>query len=104
VYGWAASLVGLLASGGCGSDVNVTVRFTSGTVSETARCGPNGGQFPLRQPNGLVISIFVTDDTTIVRAGFSAPAGCSDIDAGDHASVTGVDDKGGLRAERVELD
>jgi hypothetical protein len=97
-------LVALLASGGCGSDVGVAVHFTSGTVSETARCGPDGGEFTLRQPEGLVVSIFVTDDTTIVHAGFSAPAGCGDIAKGDHASVTGTDEGGGIRAERVELD
>ena len=97
-------LAALLAAGGCGSDVGVAVRFTSGTVSETARCGPDGGQFPLRQPDGLVVSIFITDDTTIVHAGFSAPAGCGDIAKGGHVSVTGTDDRGGIRAERVDLD
>jgi hypothetical protein len=97
-------LVALLVSGGCGSDASVAVHFTSGTVNETARCGPSGGQFPIRQPDGLVVSVFVTDDTTIVRAGFSAPAGCEDIAKGDHASVTGVADRGGIRADRVDLD
>jgi hypothetical protein len=60
-----------LAQGGCGDGGRVSVHFNSGTVSETARCSGNRGEFPLRRPNGLSVIIIVTDQTTIVRADFT---------------------------------
>jgi hypothetical protein len=78
------------------------VRFTSGTVSETAQCAGERGQFPLRQPDGLVVTILITEDTTIVRADFT-PATCGDVVKGKQVSVRGPDDDGRIRADEVEL-
>ncbi len=73
-----AALLLVLASAACGDDVSLSVRFSSGTVSETAQCGGGGGRFPLLQQDGLTVTVLITDDTTIVRADFS-PASCGDV-------------------------
>jgi hypothetical protein len=91
-----------LAAGGCGDGGSIAVHFTSGTVSETARCSGNRGEFPLRQSDGLSVIIIVTDQTTIVRANFTAGA-CSDIVAGKEASVRGSNESAGIRATEIEL-
>jgi hypothetical protein len=91
-----------LVPGGCGDDGSIAVHFTSGTVSETARCSGDRGEFPLRQSDGLTVVIIVTDQTTIVRADFSAGA-CSDIIAGKEASVRGSNQSGGIRATEIEI-
>jgi hypothetical protein len=91
-----------LAPGGCGDGGSISVHFTSGTVSETARCSANRGEFPLRQSDGLTVIIIVTDQTTIVRADFT-PVGCSDIVEGKEASVRGSNESGGIRATEIEI-
>jgi hypothetical protein len=97
----AVASLALAAALGCGTDVSI--RFISGTVSETASCDGRDGRFPLRQSDGLTVVVIVTDETTIVRAGTSFRAGCDDIVAGDGASVRGSDDQGDIRADEVEL-
>jgi len=96
---WA--LLGL-GAGGCGTDANVSVHLTTGTVSETAQCSGGRGEFPLRQADGLEVIVVVTDDTTIVRANFT-PATCSDITAGAQASVQGSNQSGRIQATEVEI-
>jgi len=91
-----------LAHWGCGDNGSISVHFTSGTVSETARCSGNRGEFPLRQSDGLEVIIIVTDETTIVRANFNA-ANCSDIVAGTQASVRGSNQSGGIQATEIEI-
>jgi hypothetical protein len=91
-----------LGSAACGDDVSLSVRFSSGTVSETAQCSGGRGQFPLRQQDGLSVTILITDDTTIVRANFT-PATCGDLVKGERVSVRGADDDGRIRANEVEL-
>jgi hypothetical protein len=97
-----ATLLLVLASAGCGDDVSLSVRFSSGTVSETAQCGGSGGRFQLRQQDGLTVTVLITEDTTIVRADFS-PASCADVVKGEQVSVRGADDGGRIRADEVEL-
>lgn len=63
----------ILLSFGCGDDVSLSVRVSSGIVSETAQCRGNGGEFPLRQQDGLTVVIIITERTTIVRADFLPP-------------------------------
>jgi hypothetical protein len=91
-----------LAPGGCDNDGSISVHFTSGTVSETARCSGSRGEFPLRQSDGLSVIIIVTENTTIVRADFT-PGGCSDIVEGKEASVRGSNEAGGVRATEIEI-
>ena len=91
-----------LGPGACGTDTNVSVRFTSGTVSETAQCRGSRGEFPLRQADGLEVIIIVTNETTIVRANFT-PATCGDIVAGTQASVRGSNQSGRIQATEIEL-
>ncbi len=97
-----AALLLALGLAGCGDDIHLSVRFSSGTVSETAQCSGGGGQFQLRQPDGLLVTILITDDTTIVRADFT-PATCADVVKGERASVRGSDDDGRIRANEIEL-
>jgi hypothetical protein len=92
----------ILLSFGCGDDVSLSVRFSSGIVSETAQCRGNGGEFPLRQQDGLTVVIIISERTTIVRADFS-PAACTDVIEGERASVRGSDDQGHIQADEVEL-
>ena len=91
-----------LGSAGCGDDVSLSVRFSSGTVSETAQCGGGRGQFQLRQQDGLSVTILITEDTTIVRADFT-PATCGDLVKGERVSVRGPEDDGRIRADEVQL-
>jgi hypothetical protein len=91
-----------LAAGGCGNDGSISVHFTSGTVSETARCSASRGEFALRQSNGLTVTVIVTDQTTIVRADFT-PGNCNDIVEGKEASVRGSDESAGFRATEIEI-
>src|SRR5262249_25668279 len=91
-----------LAQGGCGDGGSISVHFTSGTVSETARWSGNPGALTLRQSDGLTVIVIVTDQTTIVRADFT-PAGCSDIVEGREASVRGSDESAGFRATDIEI-
>jgi hypothetical protein len=97
-----ATLLLVLASAACGDDVSLSVRFSSGTVSETAQCAGGGGRFPLLQQDGLTVTVLITDDTTIVRADFR-PASCGDLVKGEQVSVRGTDDGGRIRADEVEL-
>ena len=61
----------------CGSDTSVSIRFSSGTITDDARCSGGVGNFPLEQQNGLVVVVIVTDDTpTIVHASSGKPARC----------------------------
>jgi hypothetical protein len=91
-----------LGSAACGSDTNVSVHFTSGTVSETAQCRGSRGEFPLRQTDGLEVIVVVTDETTIVRANFT-PGTCDDIVAGTQASVRGSNQSGRIQATEIEI-
>jgi hypothetical protein len=97
-----ATILLALASAACGDDVSLSVRFSSGTVSETAQCAGGGGRFPLLQQDGLTVTVLITDDTTIVRADFS-PASCRDVVKGEQVSVRGADDGGRIRADEIEL-
>jgi len=55
-----------LAPGGCGDDGSISVHFTSGTVSKTARCSGNRGEFPLTQSDGL--SVRGSNESAGIRA------------------------------------
>jgi hypothetical protein len=99
---WVVSslLLGLVA---CGSDTSVSIRFSSGTITDTAHCSGGDGQFPLEQQNGLVVIIIVTDNTTIIHASSGKPARCADLTEGTRANVQGADDNGDIRADQVEI-
>jgi hypothetical protein len=96
----ASLLAGLVA---CGSDTSVSIRFSSGTITDNARCSGGGGNFPLEQQNGLVVIVIVTDDTTIIHASSGKPARCPDLTEGTRANVQGSDDNGDIRANQVEI-
>jgi hypothetical protein len=99
---WLVSLLlaGLVA---CGSDTSVSIRFSSGTITDNARCSGGGGNFPLEQQNGLVVIVIVTDDTTIIHASSGEPARCADLTEGMRANVQGSDDNGDIRANQVDI-
>jgi hypothetical protein len=94
-------LLGLVA---CGSDSSFfSIRFSSGTITDSAHCSGGSGQFPLEQQNGLVIVVIVTDNTTIIHASSGKPARCPDLIEGVRANVRGTDDNGDIRADQVEI-
>jgi hypothetical protein len=99
---WLVSLL-LLGLVACGSDTSVSIRFSSGTITDNAQCSGGGGNFPLEQQNGLVVIVIVTDDTTIVHASSGKPARCADLTEGTRASVQGRDENGGIRADQVDI-
>jgi hypothetical protein len=93
----------LLTFVACGSDTSVSIRFSSGTITDNAQCSGGGGNFPLEQQNGLVVVVIVTDDTTIVRVSSGKPARCTDLTEGTRANVQGTDDNGSIRADQVDI-
>ena len=93
-------LLGLVC---CGTDTSVSIRFSSGTISDNATCSGGGGNFPLEQQDGLVVIVIVTDDTTIVHASSGEPARCADLTEGTRASAQGTDDNGDIRANQVDI-
>lgn len=100
---WLLSLL-LLGVVSCGSDASfLSIRFSSGTIIDDARCSGGGGHFPLEQQGGLVVIVIVTEDTTIIRASSGAPARCLDLTEGTRASVQGTDDNGDIRANQVDI-
>ena len=79
------------------------IRFSSGTITDDARCSGGVGSFPLEQQNGLVVVVIVTDDTTIVHASSGKPARCVDLTEGTRANVQGMDDNGEIQADQVNM-
>ena len=102
LIGWFVSAF-LLMFVACGSDTSVSIRFSSGTITDNAQCAGGGGTFPLEQQNGLVVVIIVTDNTTIVHASSGRPARCADLTEGTRANVQGTDDNGDIRADQVDI-
>jgi hypothetical protein len=100
---WLLSLL-FLGLVSCGSDASfVSIRFSSGTIIDDARCSGGGGNFPLEQQGGLVVIVVITDDTTIVHASSGKPARCFDLTEGTRANVQGRDDNGDIRADQVDI-
>ena len=93
-------LLGLVS---CGSGTSLSIHFSSGTITDDARCSGGGGSFPLEQQDGLVVIVIVTDDTTIVHASSGKPAPCVDLTKGTRASVQGTNDHGDILADEVSI-
>ena len=87
----------------CGTDTSLSIRFSSGTITNDARCSGGGGNFPLEQQDGLVVIVIVRDDTTIVHASSGIPARCADLVEGTRANVQGTDDNGEIQADQVDI-
>jgi hypothetical protein len=93
-------LLGLVS---CGSGTSLSVHFSSGTITDNARCSGGGGDFPLEQQDGLVVIVIVRDDTTIVHASSGEPGRCADLTEGTRASVQGTNDDGRIQADEVSI-
>jgi hypothetical protein len=91
-----------LAVSGCGDD-GVFIFITNfGTIDSDAVCSPSGGQFPLRQQQGLVVLVVFNSDSAIILSNGSHGT-CHDLTAGSRASVRGVDEHGQIRATDVHI-
>lgn len=95
-------LLAVLAAGwpGCGTDVIIVANF--GTVVSDADCVDGGGQFPLRQQQGLVVVVILDENSTILRPD-GAAGRCSDLKAGREVSVSGSEQGSGILAGTVQL-
>ena len=87
---------------GCGSDAIIIFRTNLGTVDANATCGAHGGQFPLREQNGLVIVVILDDSSSVLLAN-GIQGSCSNVTAGSQASVSGKQENGALHATQVRL-
>jgi hypothetical protein len=95
-------LVLVWISAGCGDDVVVFFRTSLGTIDSDATCTGNGGEFPLRQQQGLVVLIVLDADSAIVLANGTAGT-CHDLTAGNRASVRGQEEHGRFLASEVYI-
>ena len=87
----------------CGTDTSLSIHFSSGTITDNARCSGGGGDFPLEQQDGLVVIVIVRDDTTIVHASSGEPGRCADLTEGTRASVQGTNNGGRIQADEVSI-
>lgn len=95
-----AALTILLAA--CGSDVSLSIRTSFGTIDDPPSCAGSGGSFSFEEDGGLVIVVFLDDDTVIRDAG-GDPADCADLTRGTEARVRGAGDDDQLRADQVDI-
>jgi hypothetical protein len=78
----------LSALAACG-DGTFIIAFNSGIIAGPPQCSGGGGQFPLQQSGGLEVLVVITDNTSIVVAGFGGS--CTDLAAGQAVEVAGRD-------------
>src|SRR5260370_39148576 len=89
-----------LAPLGCGDDTVILFRTNLGTIDQNADCTAGGGQFPLRQQEGLIVIVVLDTDSSIFLAD-GLIGTCSDLTAGTRTSVRGSEDHGRIRASEV---
>ena len=83
---WRRLLLALaLCLAACG-DATFVVRFNSGLIAGSPRCDSTGGEFDLRDQQGLVL-VIITNGTDIFIAGSFGT--CTDLAAGNRVDVTG---------------
>jgi hypothetical protein len=87
---------------GCGDGTVILFRTNLGTIDRDATCSPTGGEFPLRQLQGLVVIVIFDSDSAIVLPN-GKPGTCDDLVAGARANVSGIDEDGSIRASEVHL-
>jgi len=90
-----------LAIAGCGDGV-VIISTNLGIVAADASCQNNGGEFNLRNDQGLFVLVVLNSNSTIVLANGTAGT-CTDLTAGAHASVRGAESNGQITARQVSL-
>jgi hypothetical protein len=87
---------------GCGDGASVSFGTTFGNVIAEPSCSGSRGRFGLQESQGLTVTVFVTENTTIVRANGSF-GGCNDIPAGSPVRVRGREGGGGIDAQEVQV-
>jgi len=86
----------------CGDGVIFFQLNTTGTVVSDADCHGSGGDFPLRNQQGLVLLVIINSDTVIFLSN-GLHGGCRDITAGAPVQVRGVEEKSEITASQVDL-
>ena len=97
---WVVALA--LAALSCGNDGVILFRTNLGAVDSDATCMGSGGQFPLRQQEGLIVLVILDDDSTVVLADGTLGA-CGALKAGIRVSVRGAADGDRIRAHEVHI-
>jgi len=86
----------------CGSDVTLELRTSFGTIDDPPSCIGDGGSFSFEEEGGLVIVVFLDDDT-VIRAPDGDPADCEDLKTGTEARVRGDGDDDRIDADEVDI-
>ena len=95
------SLVLMLFVAGCGDSV-IFFQLNTGSAISDAACHDGGGDFPLRNQQGLVLLVIINSDTVIFLSN-GLHGGCRDITAGAPVEVRGVEKKGEITASQINL-
>ena len=86
---------------GCGSDGVFIISFNSGIIAGDPSCRTDGGQFNLRDQEGLVLLVILTSNTHIVVGG--TPGTCRDLNPNAPVKVGGPRDGDRIRAQSVQV-
>jgi hypothetical protein len=98
---FAGVAIFLLAStGGCGDEVIVVFSTSFGTIIGDPDCP--GGQFDLRDQEGLIVIVLLDSSSTIILAN-NSPGACSDLGAGLTVRVTGERSGSRITASEVRV-
>src|SRR5262249_46318663 len=87
---------------GCGDNGIIIVQTNFGTITSNATCDSHGGQFPLRQENGLIVLVILGDSSKIFLSN-GIQGSCGNLTAGSHATVQTHDQHPPLHATEVRL-
>jgi hypothetical protein len=99
---WILAALWTLACLGCGDGTSVSFATSFGSVTAEPYCSGPRGRFGLQESEGLTVTVFVTENTTIVRANGSFGA-CNDITAGSPVRVRGREGDGRIDAQEVQV-
>jgi hypothetical protein len=87
---------------GCGSDGVFIISFTSGTIADDPACRSNGGQFNLRDQQGLVLLVIINSNTLIFVG--SGQGSCGDLSRNDPVNVRGPRQGNQITAQSVQVE
>ncbi len=96
-----ALLLLLTLIAGCGDGTLIFIT-NLGVVSANASCSGQGGQFPLRNAQGLTILVIINGDTSIVAAN-GAFTSCPALRQGTQVSVKGSQDQDHITAKQIHI-